>query len=150
MIRQFLIRIYLSSLLAFSFVPHPVNCCFLLLGGSLRFCLFLFLSSGFRWYILLFCLVYVGGIYILFVYVSMFSPKAFAGLGYSVSSFVISLSVFTVFFYFSSEGVPLFREHSHYVCSWRDGYGYCFFCLMLLLGFRLVRFIGSSKSSFFR
>ena len=150
LVGSLLIGLYLSRMLGFSLVVNPVICCFLLLGGSVSFCLFLYLVLGFRWYMLLFCLVYVGGIYILFVYVSMFSPNVYVGLGYGPGFILISFFLFALFFYFRGLGVWYIEDFSHYVCSNRDNYGYCFFCLLLLLGFRLVSVICSSKDSFFR
>lgn len=146
----FLARLYLTRVLSFSFVVHPISCCFLLLGGSLSLSFLIYSWLGFRWYILLFCLVYVGGVYILFVYIAMFSPNVFSGLGYGFS---FAISVFLLFWVsLLTWGLDCrpFLEKRHYVCSGGDGYGYCFFCLVLLLGFRLVSFVSSSKDSFFR
>ena len=61
--------LFFGSLIRFSFVTHPVVCCLLLVCGSASICMYTYLLVGFRWYILMVCLVYVGGVYVLFVYV---------------------------------------------------------------------------------
>lgn len=70
-----LLSLYFSSLLAFSFVTHPIKYCFLLLLGALSVVCCGYVIVGFSWYLVLFCLVYVGGIYVLFVFVSLHKPK---------------------------------------------------------------------------
>lgn len=46
----------------------------------------------------MFSLVYVGGVLILFVYVSLYSPKAFTSVGGGISSMIFSFIFFVVFF----------------------------------------------------
>lgn len=71
------LRGFYALLLGVSFVSYSIGCCLFLLGGALRFCGFIYLVSGFSWYLVLFCLVYVGGVYVLLVYISMFNSKFF-------------------------------------------------------------------------
>ena len=44
----------------------------------------------------------------------------------------------------------LFRESSYYLCSYYEGVSYCFFCLVLLVGFSILSVVVREKSSFFR
>lgn len=92
----------------------------------------------------------MGGVYILFVYVSMYNPKLVAGLAYGWRLVLLSFFFFSLFFLGFSFDFFCFSEFSHYICSDGDGFGYCFFCLILLLGFGLVSFVSRSKDSFFR
>jgi len=39
---------------------------------------------------------------------------------------------------------------SHYLCSYFEGFSYLFFCLILMLGFVVIRVVSSDKDSFFR
>ena len=74
-ISSLMLGVYLTRILAFSFVSNPIHYCLLLLGSALSACGFVFRILGFSWYVVLFCLVYVGGVYILFIFVSVYSPK---------------------------------------------------------------------------
>lgn len=76
-----LLGLYFRSLVSFSFVHHPIGYCLLLLLGALGSSGFAYCVMGFSWYLLLFCLVYVGGVYILFIYVSIFRSNALSGFG---------------------------------------------------------------------
>lgn len=46
--------------------------------------------------------------------------------------------------------VVYFEECGHFLCTQYEGFRYCFFCVVLLLGFGLVSFITGSKDCFFR
>lgn len=43
-----------------------------------------------------------------------------------------------------------FVEKRHYLCSYFEGFSYCLFCLVLMLGFVVVRVVSGEKDSFFR
>nr|QJP04177.1 NADH dehydrogenase subunit 6 [Clonorchis sinensis] len=146
-----LMSIYLTSLLAFSFVTHPVGYCFLLLLGAFSVSGYAYLIMGFSWYLLVFCLVYIGGIYVLFVFVSLWSPNPTPLLGGGLEFLSMAFSFFFVLFV--SVGFKLescYLDYSHYLCSYFEGFTYCLFCLILMLGFVLLSVVGSEKDSFFR
>nr|YP_009169743.1 NADH dehydrogenase subunit 6 [Metorchis orientalis]ALD61617.1 NADH dehydrogenase subunit 6 [Metorchis orientalis] len=146
-----LLSLYLTSLLAFSFVTHPVSYCFLLLLGAFSVSGYVYLFLGFSWYLLLFCLVYIGGIYVLFVFVSLRSPNPIPLLGGGLE-FLFS-AFFFFFCLFVSAGFgsgSCYSDYSHYLCSYFEGFTYCLFCLVLMLGFVLSSVVGSEKDSFFR
>lgn len=75
------LRLYLSTLLRFSFVSHPVVYCILLLRGAFSITARMYLLVGVSWYLALFCLVYVGGVYVLFIFVSVHvsNPMSISG-----------------------------------------------------------------------
>nr|YP_010853279.1 NADH dehydrogenase subunit 6 [Metorchis bilis]WGM81698.1 NADH dehydrogenase subunit 6 [Metorchis bilis] len=148
---SFLVSLYLTSLLAFSFVTHPASYCFLLLLGAFSVSGYVYLSLGFSWYLLLFCLIYIGGIYVLFVFVSLRSPNPVPMLG-GGSEFLF-FAFFFFFCLFVSVGFgsdSCYTDYSHYLCSYFEGFSYCLFCLVLMLGFVLTSVVGSEKDSFFR
>nr|YP_010947758.1 NADH dehydrogenase subunit 6 [Azygia robusta]WMH04205.1 NADH dehydrogenase subunit 6 [Azygia robusta]WMH04217.1 NADH dehydrogenase subunit 6 [Azygia robusta] len=145
-----LLSVYFSCLVQFSFVTHPVTYCGLLLLSSLSGAGYCVLLSGLSWYVVLFCLVYVGGIYILFIFVSVQTPNPTPAVASSGSPFFFSFLVFMVLFSFFGEGVPPYSECSHYLCSFFEGFTYCLFCFVLVLGFVIISGVVSSKGSFYR
>nr|QBE89943.1 NADH dehydrogenase subunit 6 [Opisthorchis sudarikovi]QIX04635.1 NADH dehydrogenase subunit 6 [Brachylecithum sp. PakAb2] len=146
-----LMGVYFTSLLAFSFVTHPVSYCFLLLLGAFSVSGYVYLVLGVSWYLLLFCLVYIGGIYVLFVFVSLRSPNPQPILGGGLE--FLSVAYFFFWFLFMSVGFKAdtcYLDYSHYLCSYFEGFTYSLFCLVLMLGFVLLSVMGSEKDSFFR
>nr|AAN15180.1 NADH dehydrogenase subunit 6 [Paragonimus westermani]QWT69523.1 NADH dehydrogenase subunit 6 [Paragonimus westermani]QWT69535.1 NADH dehydrogenase subunit 6 [Paragonimus westermani] len=145
------LSLYFSSLIGFSFVSHPVVYCILLLTGALGISGYLYTVLGLSWYLVLFCLVYVGGIYVLFIFVSVHlsNPMSVSG-----SSGSVLLSVFLLFLLFfsgvPSSGMDGFCESSHYLCSYFEGFSYCLFCLILMVGFVGISAVSGEKDSFFR
>nr|QWV61008.1 NADH dehydrogenase subunit 6 [Euryhaliotrema johni] len=146
----FWLSAYFMSILLFSFVGNAISYCILLVINSLC-CLFLiYCISGFSWYALLLYLVYVGGVYILFIFVSVHLPN-------NLNKGIISLfSFFFVFFLFWEMVTGVLEvgnsttDYSFNFCSGLEGVSYLFLCLFLLLGFFLVSYISSSKESFVR
>lgn len=147
----FILSLYYASLSMFAFVSHPVSYCFLLLLCVFRVSGVLYLFLGFSWYVILLSLVYVGGVYVLFVFVSVLVPNTSPQVG-------SRLALFAAFFFFFLAflsglgfcGLVSFEEGSHYVCSFYEGLSYCFFCLVLLVGFSILSVVVSEKGSFFR
>nr|AKP94297.1 NADH dehydrogenase subunit 6 [Diplostomum pseudospathaceum] len=146
-----LISLYFSIIFSFSFVSHPLYYCLLLLFSSISVCGVIYWFIGFSWYLVLFCLIYVGGVYILFIFVSVYSPNTFTGSGLSwwwgLAFFLFSFIVFGSVYYISSNS---FVEMSHYLCSGFEGFSYILFCLVLVLGFVCISVIVNRKDSFYR
>nr|WRW53961.1 NADH dehydrogenase subunit 6 [Strigea falconis] len=151
MLLSLMVGLYFSFIFSFSFVSHPIYYCLLLLLSSFDVCGLAYLLMGFSWYLVLLCLVYVGGVYILFVFVSVYSPNTF--LSSSVSSwwvamiFVSSVFIFSGCFY---KYVDNFSECSHYLCSEFEGFSYVLLCLVLILGFACISVVVNRKDSFYR
>nr|YP_009906248.1 NADH dehydrogenase subunit 6 [Azygia hwangtsiyui]QLH90217.1 NADH dehydrogenase subunit 6 [Azygia hwangtsiyui] len=143
-----LLGLYFSCLVQFMFVSHPVSYCGLLLVSSLSGIGYCVLTLGLSWYAVLFCLVYVGGIYILFIFVSVQNPNPITQVGGSLYSFLFSLVFGFVFIRFFI--APSLAESSHYLCSFFEGFSYCLFCLVLVLGFIIVSGVLGDKCSFYR
>nr|YP_010514555.1 NADH dehydrogenase subunit 6 [Diplodiscus japonicus]UXL86286.1 NADH dehydrogenase subunit 6 [Diplodiscus japonicus] len=144
------LSLYFSSLVMFSFVSHPVVYCVLLMLSALGVSGYVYSVVGFSWYLVLFCLVYVGGVYVLFVFVSVYSPNPSPVVSMSWLLFFSSFFFFFGMFSFSSFCFPAFVESSHYLCSFFEGFSYCVYCLILMIGFVGVSVVVSSKDAFFR
>nr|APX55324.1 NADH dehydrogenase subunit 6 [Paragonimus westermani] len=142
------LSLYFSSLVGFV-SNHPVAYCILLLSGALGVSGYLYTVLGMSWYLVLFCLVYVGGIYVLFIFVSVHlsNPMAVSG----GSGFALS-GVFVTFCFFN--GV---------VESGVDGFvSVVIICVLTLSGFPTaflsdsdggfmgVSVVSGEKDSFFR
>nr|YP_010231377.1 NADH dehydrogenase subunit 6 [Apharyngostrigea pipientis]QSV37707.1 NADH dehydrogenase subunit 6 [Apharyngostrigea pipientis] len=151
MLISLMVGVYFSVIFSFSFVSHPIYYCLLLLLSSLDICGLVYMFMGFSWYLVLLCLVYVGGVYILFVFVSVYSPNTFLSSGvywwWVGAVFVFSVCIFTGCFYNYTDS---FREYSHYLCSGFEGFSYILLCLVLILGFVCVSVIVNRKDSFYR
>nr|ANF28246.1 NADH dehydrogenase subunit 6 [Schyzocotyle acheilognathi] len=142
---------YFFSLLAFSLLSHPVYYCVLLVINSLLCGFICYTIYGFSWYALLLCLVYIGGVYVLFVFVSIHSPNSsilpYVGLD-KMWGFVllVCLSFFGGLVYY---GV-LNTEFSNFVCTIHEGYMYVCMCLTLLFGFIVISSVMSIKLNHYR
>nr|YP_009829425.1 NADH dehydrogenase subunit 6 [Enterogyrus malmbergi]QJD07087.1 NADH dehydrogenase subunit 6 [Enterogyrus malmbergi] len=145
-----LITFYLLSIVMFGFVNNVIGYCVLLVLNAL-FCLsIIFLLSGFSWYSLLLYLVYVGGVYILFIFVSVHLPNSMnkSSLG-GVSLWCLVFLLWEVVNGLLQENV-LMVDYSHNFCSLFEGVSYLFLSLFLLVSFFIVSYISSSKESFIR
>nr|YP_009180038.1 NADH dehydrogenase subunit 6 [Anoplocephala perfoliata]AKU46901.1 NADH dehydrogenase subunit 6 [Anoplocephala perfoliata] len=148
---SFMFVVYFLMLFMFSLISHPVYYCILLVMNSLICSFICYLFFGFSWYSLLFCLVYVGGVYILFVFVSVNSPN---------SSYVSCLNVnffflFLIFILLIFGGVFLYYsvlniEFSAFLCTSMEGVFYVLICLSLLFGFFVLSIVMSMKLNFYR
>nr|AQS80285.1 NADH dehydrogenase subunit 6 [Fasciola jacksoni] len=126
---------YLTCLLGFSFVSHPIVYCLLLVAAALSISGLGYVVIGFSWYLAIFCLVYIGGVYVLFIFVSVHTPNPLpnfsgGGLIVMVLFFAILCVLSLVFF-----PVPALVDSSFYLCSSFEGVSYCLFCLVLMVGF---------------
>lgn len=99
---------------------------------------------------MVFCLVYVGGVYVLFIFVSIHTPNPLPNFrGISVDGLVLFFGFLCVFaFIFFS--VPSLCDSRFYLCSRFEGVSYCLFCLVLMVGFVCVSVVVSSRGGFFR
>nr|WSP01986.1 NADH dehydrogenase subunit 6 [Creptotrematina aguirrepequenoi] len=141
---------YFTVLMAFSFVSHPVSYCILLLLSAFSVSGFSCYVFGFSWYILLFLLVYVGGVYVLFVFVSVHNPNPVSGPSGGGG---VYLGIFCACFFslsFLNWDCLVFGETSHYLCTYFEGFTYCLFCLILMVGFMSISIVVGGKDSFFR
>nr|UFQ88867.1 NADH dehydrogenase subunit 6 [Rhinebothrium sp. MZUSP 8022]UFQ88879.1 NADH dehydrogenase subunit 6 [Rhinebothrium sp. MZUSP 8023] len=143
---------YFICLSLFSLVSHPVYYCILLIVNSLICSFICYTIYGFSWYALLFCLVYIGGVYILFVFISVHSPNSSVVSYWNFGSFWgYSLFFFCIFLgglmvgYFS---LPI--ESSSFLCTSSEGYFYVCMCLTLLFGFCILSLVMAVKSNYYR
>nr|BAP10848.1 NADH dehydrogenase subunit 6 [Taenia sp. MZH:127052] len=150
MVLELLVTFYFFILLLFSLSSHCVYYCILLVVNALVSCVICYLIYGFSWYSLIFCLVYVGGVYILFIFVSVFNPNdsftiyhKFGGIS-SVLCFVIGLLCMCL--YYSLVNV----EFSSSLCTVVEGGFYVCLCLTLIFGFIVLSLLISWKMNFYR
>nr|BAV82505.1 NADH dehydrogenase subunit 6 [Hymenolepis microstoma]BBB87195.1 NADH dehydrogenase subunit 6 [Hymenolepis microstoma] len=146
-----LLGFYFFVLILFSLISHPVYYCGFLVVNSLISSLICYYIFGFSWYSLIFCLIYVGGVYILFVFVSVHSPNNSFNIYISLNEIFVILLVL-VFFIFGSILVygSLFIEFSSFLCTLFEGNFYIIMCLTLLFGFALLSIIMSVKFNYYR
>lgn len=75
MLSRLVLSVYFIRLVGFAFVRHPVLFCGLLILKVLCVIGRGYLLLGFSWYMVLLCLVYVGGVYVLFIFVLVHKPN---------------------------------------------------------------------------
>nr|APX55312.1 NADH dehydrogenase subunit 6 [Fasciolopsis buski] len=150
MLVSILIGFYFTCIWGFSLISHPVVYCVLLLGAALSISGLSYLLLGFSWYLAIFCLVYVGGVYVLFIFVSIHNPNPLPNISGSVIGLFVLLCAFLCLFSFAFFSFPSLGDESFYLCSFFEGVSYCLFCLVLMLGFICVSVVVSNKSLFFR
>lgn len=143
--------VYFLILFLFSLIRHPVYYCGLLVINSMICSFICYSIFGFSWYSLLFCLVYIGGVYILFVFVSVYRPNRnyvnYLNLDFS--------SLFLLLFIILIVGCILFygvlkREFRRFLCNQCEGNFYVAMCLTLLFGFLVLSIIMSIKLNYYR
>nr|QXU59655.1 NADH dehydrogenase subunit 6 [Cephalochlamys namaquensis] len=151
MFLNFCLFLYFISLLLFSAISHSVYYCILLVINSIICCFMCYLTFGFSWYALLFCLVYVGGVYILFIFVSVHSPNSSVIPYWSANlysllgvTFLCLVGLSSSYFFSSS------YESSNYLCNLSEGSFYVCLCLMLVFGFIVLSLIMSVKENYYR
>nr|YP_009316238.1 NADH dehydrogenase subunit 6 [Anoplocephala magna]AMR73954.1 NADH dehydrogenase subunit 6 [Anoplocephala magna] len=147
---SFMFVVYFLVLLLFSLVSHPVYYCILLVMNSLICSVICYLFFGFSWYSLLFCLVYVGGVYILFVFVSVNSPNSSYVTYFNINSFFLFLGfvmllIFGGFLFYNVLNI----EFSAFLCTSMEGVFYILVCLCLLFGFFVLSIVMSMKLNFY-
>nr|UFQ88687.1 NADH dehydrogenase subunit 6 [Rhinebothrium sp. 1] len=151
MILSFLVLFYFISLVAFSLVSHPVYYCILLVLNALLCSFGCYAVLGFSWYSLLFCLVYVGGVYILFVFVSVHGPNTSV---VSYWNFGLFSGFVTLFLCLVAGGIVGYSvtsiEASSYLCTINEGVFYVVMCLALLFGFIVLSLVMSVKVNHYR
>lgn len=143
--------LYFFVLFLFRLVNHPVYYCGFLVLNSL-ICRFICYSIfGFSWYSLLFCLVYIGGVYILFIFVSVFSPKKSYVTYYKLNYYTFFVILFSLLILGC---VLIYRlltiEFSRFLCKINEGNLYVVMCLTLLFGFIILRMIMRVKLNYYR
>nr|YP_001218766.1 NADH dehydrogenase subunit 6 [Echinococcus oligarthrus]BAF56520.1 NADH dehydrogenase subunit 6 [Echinococcus oligarthrus] len=143
--------IYFCVLILFCFTSHSVYYCVLLVVNALVSSCICYIIYGFSWYSLLFCLVYVGGVYILLIFVSVFSPNSNFVLYSSVGEvgimlcFGVVLLACVVVFYSLID-----IEFSGVLCNMGGGWLYLCLCLTLVFGFMVLSVVASNKVNFYR
>lgn len=146
-----LFLLYFFVLLMFSLARHSVYYCVLLVANSLIGRLICYRVYGFGWYSALFCLVYIGGVYILFVFVSVFNPNnsliSYSSFNYSSLLTILFIVLMLGGFIFYSVLNVEFREH---ICTIVEGRFYVCMCLALVFGFMMLSMIVSMKMNRFR
>nr|CAB97518.1 putative NADH dehydrogenase subunit 6 [Schistosoma haematobium] len=127
----------------------------LILVNSLIVSAQIYLEIGFSWYFLLFILVYVGGVYIILIYISMVSPN-FSLFNMSFVSYYFMFG-FTFIIWFCVSRISMIDysmniECSFYLCNSSEILVYIFLCIMLMISLVFVNFIVSlvSTNSYFR
>nr|YP_003934533.1 NADH dehydrogenase subunit 6 [Benedenia hoshinai]ABK58262.1 NADH dehydrogenase subunit 6 [Benedenia hoshinai] len=142
---------YGLSLSLFGFISNAIGYCILLVINALIACLIIFFFSNSIWYSLLLYLIYVGGVYILFLFISVHIPNMnnYTSLNFynllllSFFCFELSVNLFNSFNNF-------LLDNSFYFCSISEGFSYIFICSFLIISFILVSFISSTKIYFCR
>lgn len=151
MFTSILFCLYFFILLMFSLVRHCIYYCLLLMVRSLVGGLICYSVYGFSWYSVLLCLVYIGGVYILFIFVSVFNPKnsliTYVKLNYFILFCIAILALACSYFIFYEVLNIEFREH---VCTSVEGRFYVCMCFALIFGFIMLRMVIKIKASRYR
>lgn len=146
-----LLRLYFFVLILFSFIRHSIYYCWFLIIKSLISRLLCYYVFGFSWYSVIFCLIYVGGVYILFVFVSVYRPNNRFNIYIRLQELfavllVVIIFIFNLFLIYRL----LFIEFSKFLCSIFEGKFYIIMCLTLLFGFALLSIIMRIKFNYYR
>nr|YP_010737118.1 NADH dehydrogenase subunit 6 [Tristoma integrum]WEP25113.1 NADH dehydrogenase subunit 6 [Tristoma integrum] len=145
------LSLYFFFLSLFSFVSNSLGYCILLVLSSLCISFFTFLYTGYAWYPLILYLVYVGGVYILFIFLSIHIPNTQnTHNSTNLEFFLLFWLCFECCSSFFDPSLCVPPNFSFYLCGGHSGLSYLFLCCFLVLGFILVSFVSSSKDGFLR
>nr|YP_007891004.1 NADH dehydrogenase subunit 6 [Hydatigera krepkogorski]BAN15688.1 NADH dehydrogenase subunit 6 [Hydatigera krepkogorski] len=150
MIISFLLSLYLFNLILFSLISDCIYYCMILIINALISSYIVYEVMGFSWYPLIFCLIYVGGVYILFVFVSFFNPNSSVIVSWGISFITMVaaffISVVSAFTFFNM----LNFEFSSCICSFSEIWLYVCFSLILMFGFIVLSIVLGNSSNFYR
>nr|YP_010166580.1 NADH dehydrogenase subunit 6 [Tamerlania zarudnyi]QRV61249.1 NADH dehydrogenase subunit 6 [Tamerlania zarudnyi] len=146
----FLFSLYFSGLIHLGLTNNSIVLCGVLVSNTALLVIFTHMLFGFAWYAILFSLVYLGGVFILFIYITVFDPNAFPGGLGIVSRLLLFILIVILFYWGGFYEVATFDEFAHYICTTEEGHTYVMYCLMTLVVFAFVTMIGGGKGSFFR
>nr|YP_009524382.1 NADH dehydrogenase subunit 6 [Lepidotrema longipenis]AXR86342.1 NADH dehydrogenase subunit 6 [Lepidotrema longipenis] len=141
---------YLIGSASYLLVGSLLHYCLLLVFNAICITFSLYLLSNSMWYAIIFYMVYVGGIYILFIFLSVYTPNTSQSLDIGrLGLFFLVFFCWEISNLFNSNDLALLDE-SFYFCSFNECLSYLFICSFLLLGFFLVSYISGSKEYFIR
>lgn len=145
-----LLSLYLFNLFLFSLIRNCIYYCIILIIKALLSSYIVYEVMGFSWYSLIFCLIYVGGVYILFIFVSFFNPndRVVISWGFNLVRLVLIFFVFGVSVYMFCELIEF--EFRRCVCKFKEIWLYVCFGLMLMFGFVVLRMLMSYRVGFYR
>nr|AWW03152.1 NADH dehydrogenase subunit 6 [Macrogyrodactylus karibae] len=139
------------------FVASGAYCLFLVSLTLISSSILLFLNLSF-WYCLVMLLIYIGGVYVLLLFVSIYSYNTFSFSG--VFSFLFMTLFFFTFFVFTySNGweywsnlynFELSLNESYELVSLQNWVSYMFILLCILISFCVFSFIFSDNSGYTR
>lgn len=140
---------YLLSLITFRVMFNPLICCVFLLLKSILITVMSYFIFSLSWLSLLFCIVYVGGVYIVLLFVSAHLQKDQFGRVSMFLFFCYFLSILIIGFvtFDSGDFCSVFRYN---LVASDDIYPYVVFCIIVLLIFVVIRLISRVKSRFLR
>nr|QJD07078.1 NADH dehydrogenase subunit 6 [Ancyrocephalus mogurndae] len=147
---SYFLSVYFWGLSLYGVVGSSVGYCILLCFNSLC-CICVIYSVGhFSWYGVLLYIVYVGGVYVLLIFVSVHSPN-------ETYNPISSFGQVGVYYFISWEVVnglvgagSCTQEYSSSLCTTYTWPSYLVFCLGLLIGFFLVSTVSVSGDGFYR
>nr|UEC44195.1 NADH dehydrogenase subunit 6 [Taenia tianguangfui] len=150
MLLELSISLYFFILILFSLSSHCVYYCILLVLNALVSGFICYLLYGYSWYSLIFCLVYIGGVYILFIFMSIFNPNdnfvSYYNLSIFSMIFMFIIGLLCAFVFYSLINI----EFSMSLCTVSEGSFYLCLCLTLVFGFLVLSLIGGFKMNFYR
>nr|YP_010350544.1 NADH dehydrogenase subunit 6 [Capsala katsuwoni]UOK11868.1 NADH dehydrogenase subunit 6 [Capsala katsuwoni] len=143
---------YFFFLSLFSFVSNSIGYCVLLVLSSLCVSISCYLYSGYAWYAFILYLVYVGGVYILFIFLSIHVPNTQNAHNLNYISFWFLFWICFECCYSMLSFLPSSSNinFSFYLCGGFSGLSYLLVCSFLILGFMMVSFVSSTKDGFVR
>nr|WCL38751.1 NADH dehydrogenase subunit 6 [Caryophyllaeus brachycollis] len=145
-----LLSLYFFSSCLFLAHTHCIFYCLLLVVSCCISALIVYLVLGFSWYSLLLCLVYIGGVYVLFVFVSVRTPNS-TPTTYSSWWGVLVCMWGSIVSLISTSSIKLSEiEASHSLCNLAEGNTYICLCATLLFGFMVISATMSVNPGFYR
>nr|YP_006460020.1 NADH dehydrogenase subunit 6 [Tetrancistrum nebulosi]ADN44066.1 NADH dehydrogenase subunit 6 [Tetrancistrum nebulosi] len=146
----FVVSTYIISLISLCFISNLITYCLILIFNCLCCLTIITFISGLSWYSLMLYLVYVGGVYILLLFITVHIPNNLInnrdnGAWLVVSSF-IAWEIASLSWY------PhlLVPDYSFNFCSAEEGVSYLVLCFLLGVMFFFVSLVSGSKESFVR
>nr|YP_004891179.1 NADH dehydrogenase subunit 6 [Polylabris halichoeres]AEB55006.1 NADH dehydrogenase subunit 6 [Polylabris halichoeres] len=155
MIFNILFGVYFFSLSMFLILVNPISCSTLLMVNASVLGLYLWSYLGYSWVSLLICMVYLGGVYIIMLFISSYTQndQDISGFWYFLALSLVSFILICCFGFYDYIVLPNtvnICQNFEFVVYNDLSSSYLGYCVLLLSFFFLIGLSISSKDSFLR
>nr|YP_009504432.1 NADH dehydrogenase subunit 6 [Gyrodactylus nyanzae]AWW03133.1 NADH dehydrogenase subunit 6 [Gyrodactylus nyanzae] len=158
MVTLFLFSLFILFSCSYSvFIASGSYCLFLVILSLLSSLIIYSYSLSF-WYCIILLLIYIGGVYVLLLFVSLHSYNSFSNSSY-INAFLISfIGIFCFFYSYNSfdfdflsiYDIGYYSDNSYNLVNNLNWVNYLFILIVILLSFNVFGFIFINNNNYYR